>query len=271
MKNVMLLSTHSGVGKHLICCAVIRLLVKLGYAVSPFKSIAVENYTCRLEDGYEISFAQAIQAVAAKKMPIVEMNPYVALYNNSFALIELGKRLEKPPDLVHDRARYSKVIKESFKKIEKMSEIVVIEGGGSPVELGLEDIDLVNIPVAQLSDSKILLVTDMMSGGGYASIIGTLKLLPEVIRQRVIGVILSKFDIDKPHELALNGIKQLEGIIERPVIRIPFLQNTFIPEEDVYYDVDFRPSKNYNNELDKLAELIGTYLDTSFILEEIKD
>src|SRR5437588_9023223 len=80
MKNFMLFSTNTGAGKHTIACGILRSLRRQGINVTPFKAVSIESHACRLPDGAEISFAHAIQAMAAGKRPCAEMNPYVALY-----------------------------------------------------------------------------------------------------------------------------------------------------------------------------------------------
>ena len=261
----MFLGTHTGVGKHTLCCAILRYLKNKGISVSPFKAVSIDNYTCRLDSKHEISFAQTLQALAAGKKPVVEMNPYVAVYNSTFALMELGKRLTERPDMIQNKKHYLTVIEKSFKKLASESEIVVIEGGGSPVELGLEEIDLANIPLVEIANPKILLVTEMIHGGGYASILGTLSLLPENIRTKVIGIILNKFDINEPKQFIQKGIKRLHELVNLPVMVIPFLNNTFIPDENIYYTIDYENLCSYDNEIDQLARIIVTNLDIDMI------
>ncbi len=76
--------------------------------------------------------------MAAGKMPCVEMNPYVALYGKQFALIELGRRLAKRPHMVRDRIHYLTIIEQALQTVSVDAQLLVIEGAGSPVELGLE-------------------------------------------------------------------------------------------------------------------------------------
>jgi adenosylcobyric acid synthase len=39
---------------------------------------------------------------------------------------------------------------------------------------------------SRMADAKILLIAEMLHGGGYASIVGTWNLLPEDIRARIV-------------------------------------------------------------------------------------
>ncbi|MFL5805124.1 MAG: hypothetical protein ACJ8CR_25695 [Roseiflexaceae bacterium] len=265
MKNLMLLSTHTGVGKHTITCGILWCLKRQGIQASPFKAVSIENHTCRLPDGAEISFAQALQAMAAGKIPCVEMNPYVALYGDHFALIELGKRLAKRPHMVRDRMHYLTIIEQALKTVAAEAQLLVIEGAGSPVELGLEDVDLANIPVARMADVKILLITEMLHGGGHASIVGTWHLLPEDIRARIVGIVLNKFDIVEPAGFAHQGIDHLSKLLNQPVMTIPFLHDTYIPGDTTLFPTEYTKLGDYTSEFDQLADIVESNLDMNYL------
>jgi adenosylcobyric acid synthase len=265
MKNLMLLSTHTGVGKHTITCGILWSLRRQGIQASPFKAVSIETHTCRLPDGAEISFAQALQAAAAGKVPCAEMNPYVAVYGEQFVLIELGKRLAKRPHMVRDRAHYLAIIEQALQTVANQAQLLVIEGAGSPVELGLENVDLANIPVARMADVNILLLTEMLHGGGYASIVGTWELLPEDIRARIVGIVLNKFDIKEPAEFAHQGIEHLSKRLNQPVMTIPFLYDTYIPGDATLFPTEYAKFGDYRSEFDQLADVIEARLDMSYL------
>jgi adenosylcobyric acid synthase len=265
----MLLSTHTGVGKHTITCGLLRCSVRRGLRPSPFKSVSVEHHTCRLPDGAEISFAQALQAAAAGRVPLAEMNPYVAHYGERFDLIELGQRLAERPSTVKDRERFLRVIGRAFHEVASRSQFVVIEGAGSPVELGLEDVDLANVPVARLSEAKILLVTEMTHGGGHASILGTWQLLPEDVRERLAGVVLNKFQVQEPAGAAKNGMARLQEMLGAPVWHLPFLADSFIPGDSALFDTEFARFGDYTASFDALADVIESHFDVEYLLQAL--
>ena len=266
MKNLMLMSTHTGVGKHTLACGILRSLSRQGIKASPFKAVSVDTHTCILPDGTELSFAQALQSVAAGIAPCRDMNAYVALYGDEFALIERGKRMASPrPDMVSNPRYYLAQIEESLKSVATNAEMLVIEGAGSPVELGLEDVDLVNLPVARMADAKILLVTEMVWGGGYASVIGTWTLLPEDVRANVVGIVLNKFDLQEPLQFADTGIRRLSEMVERRVMTFPLLADTFIPGEVTTGNVHYNDLAALVSNVDKLANLIDDRLDSDYL------
>jgi len=265
MKNLMLMSTHTGAGKHTVACGILRSLSRQGINVSPFKSVSIEAYTCILPDGMEISFAQTLQAVAAGKVPCKEMNPYVALYGEDFSLIEMGRRLAVRPHMIRDRNHYLATIERALKTVAAEAQFVVIEGSGSPVELGLENVDLANIPIAIMADAKILLITEMVHGGGYASIVGTWNLLPEGIRERIVGIVLNKFDLEEPMEFAQEGVKRLREILDREVMTIPFFHEAYIPGDTTLYTIYYDKLDKYTSEFNQLADIIENRLNMEYI------
>ena len=72
-KTLMIQGTSSGAGKTTLVTALCRIFSNQGYSVAPFKSQNMSNYS--YSDGFEISQAQAIQAVAARTIISPHMNP----------------------------------------------------------------------------------------------------------------------------------------------------------------------------------------------------
>jgi len=271
MKNLMLMSTHTGVGKHTIACGLLRSFARRGVDVCPFKAVSIDQHTCTLPDGGEISFAQTLQAMAAGKTPTVSMNPYVAVYGERFWLIELGHRLarDQRPHMVRDRQHFLDVIDQAFADVTN-GRASIIEGAGSPVELGLEEIDLANVPVARMADARILLVTEMTHGGGHASVMGTLSLLPDDGRARVVGVVLNKFEIREPVEFVRAGVERLKGLTGLPVMCVPFLQDTFVPGDASPYPLEYAKLGDYTLEFDSLADVVERHLDVGYLRDVLE-
>ncbi|WP_075618405.1 cobyric acid synthase [Paenisporosarcina indica] len=236
MNGIMIQGTASNVGKSMLCTALCRLFANDGFRVAPFKSQNMSNFSTKLENGLEISTAQFAQAEAAKVPPILQMNPLLLKPSGhmSSEVWMLGKKVNEMSGTDYRESFYDvgfDVIKQSLAYLEQTFDVVVLEGAGSPVEMNLTDRELVNMRVADLADVPVLLVADIERGGVFASIVGTLQLLPPHHRKRVKGIIINKFRGDK--DLFQEGVSFIESYTQIPVLGIlPFMDNHEIDEED---------------------------------------
>jgi len=97
------------------------------------------------------------------------------------------------------------MIKEVYDQLENEYDVVVLEGAGSPAEINFRENDIVNMGMANLSNSPVIIVGDIDRGGVFASLAGTMLLLTEEEKRRVKGVIINKFRGDI--EILKPGIK----------------------------------------------------------------
>ncbi len=224
-------------------------------------------------DGKKISSAQALQARAAGIEPRPEMNPILLIPKTDVGskVIILGE--EKKEMKAREYFEYKKACKpmilETFQKLEKENDIVVIEGAGSPAEINLNQNDIVNMGMAEMADAPVLLIADIDRGGVFAQLYGTVMLLPEKDRKRIKGMIINKFRGDK--SLLDPGIKMIEDLVKIPVIAtIPYM-HLEIADEDSLIDDDKKcntqaqSDAELEKELDKLAALIEENSDMDFI------
>jgi len=131
---------------------------------------------------------------------------------------------------------FRRKVLDSYAKLKKDFEVVVIEGAGSPAEINLKSGDIVNMKMAQAAGSGVILVGDIDKGGVFAWLVGTLELLTKAERKRIKGIIINKFRGEK--RLLESGIRFLEkktgikvlGVI--PYFSASGRNDIRIPEED---------------------------------------
>ncbi|MFJ8067173.1 cobyric acid synthase [Psychrobacillus sp. NPDC096426] len=235
MKGLMVQGTASSVGKSLVCTAICRLLANEGKQVAPFKSQNMSSLSLHTENDLEISVSQSLQARAARTPYRAEMNPILLkpTGNMESDIIILGKKLSKMNGM-HYREQFfeegQKLIENSLKILSASYDYLILEGAGSPVEVNLTDRELVNMRVAELADVPVILVANIEYGGVFASIVGTLALLPEAQRARVKGIIINKFRGDV--SFFRDGIDFIESHTGIDVIGVvPYFPNE-LEEED---------------------------------------
>jgi len=275
MKSLMIQGTSSGSGKTTLVAALCRIFSDADYNVAPFKSQNMSNYSYK-GDGFEISRAQAIQAVAARCEITPDLNPILLKpRGNYYSLVYLRGKRHK---IMHAKDYYSKFVKtkglklvtDSLKNLEKKYDLIIMEGAGSPAEINLEKFDIANMKIAERTNSPVLLITDIDRGGSFASIIGTMRLLDKKYQKLIKGFVFNKFrgdlNILRPgfSKLKQNTKKQVYGIIPKVDINIP--------EEDSIGEKRPKPitftKKNIdqiNHEIDKLSKLVKKNLNISAI------
>ncbi|MFC0522736.1 cobyric acid synthase [Pontibacillus salicampi] len=214
MKGVMIQGTSSNVGKSIVVTALCRWLSNHGYKVTPFKSQNMSNNSYVTRAGTEIGRAQGVQAEASRTTAIPEMNPILLKPRNDqrAEVICLGESIHTYSGMEYRDAFYDKgkaSILHSLQQLEKQFDYIIIEGAGSPVEVNLNDKELVNMSIAEMADVPVILVADIDRGGVFASIVGTLQLLSEHQRKRVKGIIINKFRGDR--QLFEDGVEWIEN------------------------------------------------------------
>lgn len=231
---IMIQGTMSNAGKSLFAAALCRIFMQDGYKCAPFKSQNMALNSFITQDGLEIGRAQAMQAEAAGTEPSVYMNPILLkpTTDTGSQVIVNGKAIAnmKAADYFQYKKQLVPEIMNAYNKLVAENDIIVIEGAGSPVELNLKSDDIVNMGMAKLADSPVLLVGDIDRGGVFAQLLGTLWLLDEEERERVKGLVVNKFRGDK--SLFESGVKILEEKGGVPVAGVVPYMDIDIDEED---------------------------------------
>ena len=234
MRGIMIQGTSSDVGKSMLCTAFCRILSDEGVKVAPFKSQNMSNNSYVTVFGEEIGRAQGVQAEAARTIATVDMNPILLKPESGMKsqVVLFGKHLETMDGMDYRAQFYEQGLQAIDQALTNLAESfthLVIEGAGSPAEMNLNDRELVNMTVAKRADVPVILVADIERGGVFASIVGTLALVPE--KERIKGLIINKFRGDA--KLFEDGVKFLESYTGIPVLGvIPYMDSHEIEQED---------------------------------------
>lgn len=172
--SIMIQGTGSHVGKSVLTAALCRILKRHNISVAPFKAQNMALNSFVTYDGLEIGRAQAMQAEAAQIVPTVEMNPVLIKPQTDVGaqLIVNGKVFKNitATGFQGEKAELKKIVKESFDKLAKDFDAIVIEGAGSPAEINLQKDDIANMGTADLVDAPVILVGDIDKEIGRAHV-----------------------------------------------------------------------------------------------------
>ena len=234
-RALMIMGTGSDVGKSIIAAGLCRIFHRRGIDVAPFKAQNMSLNSFVTIDGGEMGRAQVLQAEACGLPPHVDMNPILLKpeADNCSQVVVHGKVWGK-----YDGRRYYarrddlfRFVRESYDRLARDHDALVIEGAGSAAEVNLRGKDIVNWPVAEMADARVLLVADIDRGGVFAQAIGTLDLLCPEERRRLIGIVVNKFRGDP--SLFSDGVRFLEERSRLPVLGVlPFLRELDLDQED---------------------------------------
>lgn len=226
-RPLMIQGTMSGVGKSLLVAGLCRVLAQDGVRVAPFKSQNMALNSAITCEGLEIGRAQAMQAEAAGIEPLAAMNPLLLkpTTDTGSQVIVHGKPIGTMAarEYFAYRRTLKDRIKEAYDELACAYDVILIEGAGSPVELNLKRNDIVNMGVAQMVASPVLLVGDIDRGGVFAQLVGTMMLLEADERRLVRASVVNKFRGDPT--LFEDGMCILAERMGVPVAGlIPFMQ-----------------------------------------------
>ncbi|OKP00227.1 cobyric acid synthase [Xenorhabdus eapokensis] len=251
--SLMVQGTASDAGKSVLVAGFCRIFAQDGYRCTPFKSQNMALNSGITADGKEMGRAQIFQAEAAGMMPDVRMNPVLLkpTSDRKAQVIFMGEVMcsmnaveyhEHKPQLLRQ-------ILMAYNGLAAETDIMVLEGAGSPAEINLRDRDIVNMGMAELVDAPVILVADIDRGGVFASIYGTLALLKPEEKARIKGVIINKFRGDV--SLLQSGIEQIEALTQVPILGVlPWLDLDLEDEDSVAlqvgkYDRQQQKTENY--------------------------
>ena len=248
-RTILIAGTASHVGKSTVAAGLCRHLADEGVDVAPFKAQNMSNNarvvprapetvddTADEPQPYgEIGISQYVQARAARIAPTTDQNPVLLKPRGSgesqlivdgraVGHFEAGSYFETH---WHDARKAAEA---AHRRLAADHDVIVAEGAGSIAEINLQHRDLANIETARFADAEIVLVADIERGGVFASLVGTLELLPDDIREQVRGVIITKFRGDL--SLLEPGLEEFEDLTGVDVLGVLPYDDPGLPEED---------------------------------------
>lgn len=243
---LMIQGCGSDVGKSLLVAGLCRLFTNRGLTVRPFKPQNMSNNAAVATDGGEIGRAQALQALACRTPPTVDMNP-VLLKPESDGVSQLivrGQRVGKLSALSYGESREHllRIAVDSYRNLQSEADLVLVEGAGSPAETNLRAHDIANMGFAHAADVPVVLAADIERGHAIAAVVGAHAVLSEADRKRIRGFVINKFRGDA--RLFAEGLLTIERHTGWPGFGVvPWLSAAIrLPAEDAA-SLDSRPAQ----------------------------
>ena len=218
-KAIMVQGTMSGAGKSLIAAGLCRIFAQDGLAVAPFKSQNMSLNSAVTPHGFEIGRAQALQAQACGIPAEPAMNPILLKPTTDVGsqVIVMGKPVANMAARDYFKYKTSLIptVRAAYDDLAARHDVVVIEGAGSPAEINLKHNDIVNMGMAKMAASPVLLVGNIDCGGVFAQLVGTHALLEDDERRMIKACVINKFRGDVT--LLQPGLDELERRMGVPV------------------------------------------------------
>ena len=241
MAAIMIQGCGSDVGKSVLVAGLCRLFTRRGLTVRPFKPQNMSNnaaVTVPDSEGRigEIGRAQALQAMACRTPPTVDMNPVLLKPQSDTGAQHVVRGQVrgnwKARGYQEHKTALLDVVLESFYKLEAEADLVIIEGAGSPAEINLRKGDIANMGFALAANVPVILVGDIDRGHVIAALVGAHNVLEDDDRDTIKGFMINKFRGDP--QLFGEGRKQICARTGWPDIgMVPWLyESALLPAED---------------------------------------
>ena len=233
---LLVCGTSSDAGKSQIVTGLCRLLSRRGVRVAPFKAQNMSLNSFATRSGHEIGRAQGVQALAAGVEPEAAMNPVLLKPTGErrSQVVVMGRptgELDAADYLAGRRAELAPVVLGAFADLRSRFEVVIAEGAGSAAEINLLESDLSNLWLARETGMPAVVVGDIERGGVFASLYGTVRVVPAELARSVRGFVVNKFRGDPA--LLTSGIEELERRTGVPVLGVlPYVRGLSLDSED---------------------------------------
>lgn len=212
-RALMLQGTGSDVGKSVLVAGLCRLAQQQGLRVAPFKPQNMSNNAHACSAGGEIGRAQALQAQAAGIEASVDLNPVLLKpeTDRTAQVVVHGQvyRRQDAANYMQDRNTLLPYVLESFARLSKQYDLIIVEGAGSAAEVNLRAGDIANMGFARAAGVPVSLIGDIDRGGVIASLIGTKQVLDPADAAYIQTFLINKFRGDR--SLFDDGVRIIEA------------------------------------------------------------
>jgi adenosylcobyric acid synthase len=239
-RTLLVAGTASHVGKSTVVAGLCRALADRGVPVAPFKAQNMSNNARAVpvanSNGWgEIGVSQYVQARAARVRPTTDLNPVLLKprggSESQLVIDGRPRRHYRAGEYFEAGWHEARAAAEAAHgRLAEEYDVVLAEGAGSIAEINLHHRDLANVETARFADADILLLVDIERGGAFASLYGTLELMPADLRERVVGAAITKFRGDP--SLLDPGIEEIEGRTGVQIVGVLPYADPGLPEED---------------------------------------
>jgi adenosylcobyric acid synthase len=245
VSGLLVAGTTSDAGKSVVTTGLCRALARRGVRVAPYKAQNMSNNSMVVAgpDGPgEIGRAQWVQAVAARAVPEVAMNPVLLKPGSDQRshVVVMGRPGGEvvAGDFATGRRHLAEVAHAAYDDLAVRYDVVVAEGAGSPAEINLRSSDFVNMGLARHAGLPTVVVGDIDRGGVLAAFLGTVALLEPADQALVAGFVVNKFRGDL--DLLRPGLDRIEAFTGRRVHGVlPWHPDLWLDSEDAL-DLDGR-------------------------------
>ena len=193
-RSLMFQGTGSDVGKSLLVAGLCRWAKNRGIKVQPFKPQNMSNNAAVAGGNGEVGRAQALQAKACGIQPTVDMNPILLKpeTDSGAQIVVQGKMFGRATAREYQKLKPKLLpyVLESFEKIRKEADLLLVEGAGSTAEINLRTNDIANMGFATAVNTPVILIGDIDRGGVIANLVGTKAVLPVDEVQLIKGFVI---------------------------------------------------------------------------------
>ncbi|MFD0858824.1 cobyric acid synthase [Roseovarius aquimarinus] len=243
-RAIMIQGAGSNVGKSMLVAGIARACLRRGMSVAPFKPQNMSNNAAVTVDGGEIGRAQALQARAAGRAPHSDMNPVLLKPENETGaqIVLQGRAIGRSEAKAYGtrKAELLRAVLESFARLARSADLILVEGAGSPAEINLRAGDIANMGFAEAARVPVVLVGDIDRGGVIAQVVGTQAVLDPADAALIRAFAINKFRGDTA--LFADGLRAIEARTGWPSLGVvPWFPDAWrLPAEDAL-DIVERP------------------------------